>query len=68
LGASILEPFVNSELPFFGFGIGMGTNAGARLLIGRSDVFLIAEGEWGRMIGEMGAIFGVGAILIRACS
>ena len=65
IGASILEPFVNSELPFFGFGIGMGTNAGARLLIGRSDVFLIAEGEWGRMIGEMGAIFGIGAILIR---
>lgn len=65
MGASILEPFANSDLPFFGFGIGMGTNAGARLLIGRSDVFLIAEGEWGRMIGEMGAIFGMTAIIVR---
>lgn len=65
IGASILEPFVNSDLPFFGAGIGMGTNAGARLLIGRSDVFLIAEGEWGRMIGEMGAIFGLAAIFVR---
>nr|WP_294941971.1 hypothetical protein [uncultured Mucilaginibacter sp.] len=65
IGASILEPFVNSELPFFGFGIGMGTNAGARLLIGRSDVFLIAEGEWGRLIGEMGAVFGIAAIVVR---
>ncbi|OOQ57074.1 hypothetical protein [Mucilaginibacter pedocola] len=65
IGASIMEPFTNGDLPFFGFGIGMGTNAGARLLIGRSDVFLIAEGEWGRLIGELGAIFGVAAIIVR---
>jgi hypothetical protein len=65
IGAGILEPFNNSELPFFGFGIGMGTNAGARLLVGRSDVFLIAEGEWGRMIGELGAIFGLAVIFLR---
>ncbi|TFF38813.1 hypothetical protein [Mucilaginibacter psychrotolerans] len=65
MGASVLEPFVNSDLPFFGFGIGMGTNAGAKLLTGRSDGFLISEGEWGRMIGEMGAIFGIAAIVAR---
>lgn len=65
MGASILEPFANSDLPFWGFGIGMGTNAGARLLVGRSDTFLISEGEWGRLIGEMGAIYGFAAILIR---
>ena len=65
IGAGILEPFENPDFPFFGFGIGMGTNAGARLLVGRSDVFLIAEGEWGRLIGEMGAFFGLAAIGLR---
>ncbi|MBK0380663.1 hypothetical protein [Mucilaginibacter segetis] len=62
--AGINEPF-EGKLPFFGYGIGMGTNAGAQLLVGRSDEFLIAEGEWGRLIGEMGAILGLLTIGIR---
>jgi hypothetical protein len=65
IGAGILEPFQNSNLPFFGFGLGMGTNAGAQLLTGRPDEFLIAEGEWGRLIGEMGAIMGMTLIILR---
>jgi hypothetical protein len=65
IGAGILEPFQNSNLPFFGFGLGMGTNAGAQLLTGRADEFLIAEGEWGRLIGEMGAIMGMTVIILR---
>jgi len=49
---------------FFGFGLGMGTNAGARLMTG-STGFLISEGEWGRLVGEMGFLMGVSLILIR---
>jgi len=65
IGAGIMESFNDPNLPFFGYGTGMGTNAGARLLKGRSEGFLLAEGEWGRLIGEMGAIFGLAAIFIR---
>jgi len=54
------------NLPFFGLGIGMGTNAGNQLLTGDATGFLISEGEWGRLIGEMGVLFGCTAILIRA--
>jgi hypothetical protein len=61
----INEPFQAADFPFFGYGIGMGTNAGAKLLVGSADQFLIAEGEWGRLVGEMGAILGGFAIFIR---
>ncbi len=53
-----------SEMPFFGAGLGMGTNAGSALL-GGSRTFLISEGEWGRLIGEMGALMGIAVIFIR---
>lgn len=65
IGGSIAEPFMQGNLPFFGFGLGMGTNAGAQLLTGRSDEFLISEGEWGRLIGEMGVAMGFTMIAIR---
>ncbi len=52
------------NLPFFGYGIGMGTNVGSNLLTGESS-FLIAEQEWGRIIGEEGLLFGFIIILIR---
>lgn len=56
----------NSEkLPFWGYGIGMGTNAGAKLMTG-STGFLISEGEWGRLIGEMGLVLGLIYILTRS--
>jgi hypothetical protein len=54
----------SSDKPFFGFGLGMGTNVGAMLLTGK-QVFLIAEGEWGRLIGEMGPLLGLSVIFIR---
>ncbi|GAC1426326.1 MAG: hypothetical protein NVSMB7_02780 [Chitinophagaceae bacterium] len=54
----------SSDKPFFGYGLGMGTNVGAMLLTGK-QVFLIAEGEWGRLIGEMGPLLGLTVILIR---
>lgn len=53
-----------NEIPFFGYGIGMGTNVGAVLMTGKST-FLIAEVEWGRLIGEMGILLGLFVIVIR---
>lgn len=54
----------NNALPFFGYGSGMGTNVGSKLLTGGND-FLIAEGEWGRVVGEFGPLLGLMIILIR---
>ena len=54
----------SANLPFFGHGLGMGTNAGSMLLTG--DVtYLISEGEWGRVIGELGPLMGLMFILLR---
>src|SRR5207245_1971253 len=50
-----------NDLPFWGHGVGMGTNVGAKLLTGQTD-FLISEQEWGRLIGEMGILLGLAAI------
>ena len=52
------------NLPFFGYGIGMGTNVGSQLLTGEAS-FLISEQEWGRIIGEQGLLFGFIIIFIR---
>lgn len=54
----------SSDQPFFGYGLGMGTNVGSMLLTGRT-IFLISEGEWGRIIGELGPIMGISVVLIR---
>lgn len=50
--------------PWYGYGLGMGTNVGSQLLTG-SRKFLISEGEWGRVTGEMGPVFGLPVILLR---
>lgn len=55
----------DEKFQFWGAGLGMGTNAGAKILIGGNSKFLISEGEWGRLIGEMGLIMGMIVILIR---
>lgn len=54
----------NEGASFWGLGLGMGTNAGAHMMTGKRD-FLISEGEWGRLIGEMGFLIGMLVILIR---
>jgi hypothetical protein len=64
LGGMIEALNNSSELPFFGFGIGMGTNAGSFLMTGESR-FLMGEGEWGRVIGEMGFLLGMIIIMVR---
>ena len=50
--------------PIWGQGIGMGTNVAGQLISGKRE-FLIAEGEWGRVLGELGPILGLLFILIR---
>lgn len=51
-------------LPFFGYGAGMGTNVGSMILTG-GQTFLISEGEWGRLIGELGTLLGTAVIIFR---
>lgn len=53
-----------SYAPLFGMGLGIGTNAGAGLLSGERQ-FLLAEGEWGRVILESGPILGMAFIVLR---
>lgn len=60
-----LDPFNNTDqIPLLGYGLGMGTNAGSALLTGKA-AFLLAEGEWSRVLMESGLILGVLYILLR---
>lgn len=61
----LLNAVQQTNQPFFGYGIGMGTNVGAKLLTGDVNEFLIAEEEWGRLIGEIGTVMGLIVIIIR---
>jgi hypothetical protein len=59
------QPFVHAaEAPFFGRGIGVGSNVGARLLAGRLG-FLLAEDEWGKIFLELGPVLGGAFIIFR---
>ena len=55
---------VAERTPLLGYGLGMGTNAGAALLVG-SRAFLLGESEWSRVIGESGPVLGYAYILLR---
>jgi hypothetical protein len=60
------EGFKNiSTFPLFGYGIGIGTNVGGRVLIGRS-AFLLAESEWTRVLAESGPILGLAFLIWRS--
>lgn len=50
--------------PVFGVGLGVGTNVGARLLSGRFG-FLLAEGEWARVVLEVGPLLAAPYLLLR---
>lgn len=50
--------------PLFGYGIGLGTQVGAKITTGTKG-FLMGEGEWERIIYEMGGILGFTVILTR---
>ncbi len=49
---------VFDQLPFFGFGLGIGTNAGAKFVTGSAG-FLLAEAEWARILLESGPFLGL---------
>jgi hypothetical protein len=50
---------------FWGLGIGYGTNFASKLVTGTSEVFLVDEAEWGRIIGELGPILGLILVTLR---
>ena len=64
LGGMINALYNSMNQPFFGLGLGYGTNVGSTILTNKA-VFLISEGEWGRLIGEFGPLFGIILIILR---
>lgn len=52
------------EAPLLGHGIGLGTNVGATRVAGKK-MFLVGEGAWPVMIGELGPILGLVMIGLR---
>src|SRR5437016_6433713 len=52
------------NFPAFGYGIGIGTNVGGRVLLGR-PAFLLAEREWSRVLAESGPVLGLAFLLWR---
>lgn len=61
-----LNAFLNIDTPFWGYGIGLGSNAGSAFLGG--DMFSFGfngEVEWQRIIGESGYILGIMIIGVR---
>jgi hypothetical protein len=56
--------FVLSKAPFLGYGLGIGTNAGAKFLTGR-QMFLLSEGEWPRIFLESGQVLGLAYVIWR---
>jgi hypothetical protein len=58
LGAFTQPLDTMERTPIFGYGIGVGTNAGAAMLAGQTG-FLLAEDEWGRIIMELGPALGM---------
>jgi hypothetical protein len=60
-----MQPIVDLfNQPWFAGNLGMGTNAGAKMLTGKTD-FLMGETEFSRVAGEQGIIFGGGLIFLR---
>jgi hypothetical protein len=55
---------IAGRTPPLGYGLGIGTNAGAALLTG-SRAFLLGESEWSRVVAESGPILGYAYILLR---
>ena len=63
---SITDPYdMLKQVPLSGVGLGMGTNVAAVLLTGKRD-FLVAEGEWPRVLMENGPVVGVAFLFLRA--
>jgi len=56
--------FVLTKAPFLGYGLGIGTNAGAKFLTGH-NMFLLSEGEWSRVFLESGPVLGLAYVCCR---
>ncbi|MFI3305851.1 MAG: hypothetical protein R3Y68_05000 [Rikenellaceae bacterium] len=56
---------LNFDIPPLGFGIGIATNAGARIAGADMYTYFNGEIEWSRIVGECGLIVGWSIILIR---
>ncbi len=65
LGGMVNAISNSSEVPFFGHGLGMGTNAGGQLITGEKVMLIYAEDEWARLVGESGLLLGLAFIAIR---
>jgi hypothetical protein len=52
------------DAPFLGYGLGIGTNAGAKFLTGQ-NAFLLAEGECARLVLESGPVLGLAFVFWR---
>ena len=62
----LLGSLINFNIPIFGYGIGLGTNAGAKIMGGNMYTFgFNGEVEWSRVIGECGMLLGLIIIGIR---
>jgi len=64
LGGIFGALFNNDKTPFWGYGLGYGSAVAGVLLTGASGR-LLGEGDWGRIIGELGAFLGIIVISIR---
>ncbi|MEO9894557.1 hypothetical protein [Aurantibacter sp.] len=65
LGGMLNSFSYTSESHFFGHGLGIGTNAGGKLMTGEKTMLIYAEDEWARLIGESGLLIGLALIFIR---
>ena len=62
----LLSAFTNFNIPPLGYGIGLGTNVGAKLMGGNMYSFgFNGEVEWTRIVGECGYLVGWIIIFIR---
>lgn len=58
-GGSFLRGLFNTDLPAFGYGLGLGTNVGSKLMGGNMYSFgFNGEEEWSRVTGECGLLLG----------
>lgn len=57
----VTEPF--NHAPMFGYGLGAGSNAGNA--VRNTSGLSMGESEWGRMINELGTLFGYPVVLLR---
>ena len=61
---SLITPFQHlANVPLLGYGIGMGSNVGAQRL--GTDTFVLGEGGWEVIFGELGPVLGLVLVVWR---